>query len=158
MTHEPDTIDTIVLGADELARTIFDRIHSEQGMSPDGLCRLIAQDVLDLVASRFNTWQRIEAGATIEEGTKFRFESLLFDGNAIEGTAVNTSRAAKNGRWFIERKPSEQVDPLVEKVAKAIHDADDESDGCSWDDEQHDRTRDVYRRLARAALKAGSPT
>lgn len=156
MTHEPDTIDTIVLGVDELARTIFDRIHSEQGMSPAGLCRLIAQDVLDLVASRFNTWQRIELGDTIPEGTRYRFE--YGSGRAVENITPFPIDAASRGRWFIEKRPAAQVDPLVEKVAKAIHDADDESDGCSWDDEQHDRTRDVYRRLARAALKAGSPT
>lgn len=111
-----------------------------------------AQAVLDLIASRCNTWQRIEAGATIEKGTKFRFESLLFDGNAVEGTAVNTSRAAKNGRWFIERKPSEQVDPLVEKVAKAIHDAE-ESDTEQWTCEP-EGARETYRRLARAAMAA----
>lgn len=147
MTHELETI--FLPSVDEMRELI--------ASFPEG-SPVTAQAALDLVASSCNIWQRIEAGATIEKGTKFRFESLLFDGNAIEGTAVNTSRAAKNGRWFIERKPAAQVDPLVEKVAKAIHDADDESDGCSWDDEQHDRTRDVYRRLARAALKAGSPT
>ena len=47
--------------------------------------------------------------------------------------------------------PVEPVDNQVERVAKAIHDADSESDTEQWTCEP-DGVRETYRRLARAAM------
>ena len=112
----------------------------------------MAREVLDLVASLNPTWVPVPADATIPAGTLVRIEQ---DNYASEQTIVrdwHSDHRNRKSRFFV---PSgtvlELLDPRVEAVARAIHDAGKSE--YIWDNEPAS-VRDNYVRLAKAAIDA----
>ena len=116
-----------------------------------------AQAVLDLIASSVPVWVPVEPGAVVKAGTLVRYEDTA--GMAATeyswSGGCSTKHPREGSRFFVDPRtvPVEPVDNQVERVAKAIHDADSESDTEQWTCEPQG-VRETYRRLARAALGA----
>lgn len=98
-----------------------------------------SQSVLDLIASRVPVWVPIEPGTVVKAGTRVREEY----GRKVlraEEWVPDRDFAAAAGHLFIDPRtvPAEpEPDPAVERVAKAIHDAE-ESDAEQWTCEPKD--------------------
>ena len=122
----------------------------------------MAREVLDLVGSLNPTWVEVPPDATIPAGTLVRVEYQEYANRAKEwATEVDRTPAmwqpgvvvAIRGRL---PRPSGTVlgfplDPRVESVARAIHDAGKSE--YIWDNEPAS-VRDNYVRLAKAAIDA----
>ena len=115
----------------------------------------MAREVLDLVASLNPTWVPVPADATIPAGTLVRTEQ---DNYTSEQTIVRdwpgNDRINDGRRFYVPSgtKLTTPLDPRIEVVAKAIHDAD-QPDEEDWELEDAD-IRNTYVRLAKAAADA----
>lgn len=109
----------------------------------------MAREVLDLVASLNPTWVPVPPTATIPAGTLVRRESRE---SAVEYTTMSPTSGPYSGQWFVPSSTVlELLDPRVEAVARAIHDAGKSE--YIWDNEPAS-VRDNYVRLAKAAIDA----
>lgn len=127
-------------------------LHQNEGR----FLTVAAQAVLDLIASRVPVWVPVEPGTFIKAGTRVQ-EWYDPSNTATEWTWTTDCKweGCTNYRMLIDPRtvPAEpEPDPAVERVAKAIHDAE-ESDTEQWTCEP-EGARETYRRLARAALGA----
>ena len=115
-----------------------------------------ASAVLDLVASLNPTWVEVPPDATIPAGTLVRAEYQEYANRAKEWATEVDRTPAMWQSGVVYLVPSGTVlefplDPRVESVARAIHDAGKSE--YIWDNEPAS-VRDNYVRLAKAAIDA----
>ena len=116
----------------------------------------MAREVLDLVGSLNPTWVEVPPDATIPAGTLVRAEYQEYANRAKEWATEVDRTPAMWQSGVVYLVPSGTVlefplDPRVESVARAIHDAGKSE--YIWDNEPAS-VRDNYVRLAKAAIDA----
>ena len=150
--HTPrETSPMYLSDVDDVARVIYESDYSNASWATESDSvkddyRANARAVLDLIANRQPVWKRVEPGAKVEKGQRYRVEYA--NGDAYELTAFGTRSIQDDGTTvYVLHTVPEPEDPRVEVLAEEM-----EAEYPHCDDEWPCAGAERFRGAARRAI------